>query len=53
MISAGADEAELLPRHREDEVGLLLGHEAGRSSGSPWNSPLPISPPSRSRSAPG
>ena len=25
--SAGADEAELLPRDREDEVGLLLGHE--------------------------
>ena len=27
-ISRGADEAELLPRDREDEVGLLLGDEA-------------------------
>ena len=30
---AGAHEAELLPRHREDEVGLLLGHEAGARLG--------------------
>ena len=26
---SGPDQAELLPRDREDEVGVLLGHEAG------------------------
>ena len=26
---AGADQAELLPGDGEDEVGVLLGHEAG------------------------
>ena len=29
MSTRGADQAELLPRDREDEVGVLLGHEAG------------------------
>ena len=29
------DEAELLPHHGEDEVGVLLGHVARRSSGCP------------------
>ena len=30
-----ADEAELLPHHGEDEVGVLLGHVSRSSSGGP------------------
>ena len=33
MSTPGTEQAQLLPRDREDEVGLLLGHEAGPGLG--------------------
>ena len=41
---AGADEAELLPHRREDEVGVLLGHDVEPGLGA-LEQAVPVSPP--------
>ena len=42
---AGADEAELLAGHGEDEVGLLLGHERAVGLRARGTAPCPVRPP--------
>ena len=52
ISSAGADQAELLAGDGEDEVGVLLGHEARRGSASRGRAPGRTGRRCRSRSGP-